>query len=316
MVIEIMTAANAITAVAQTPTTIALIGNGIKAARGTVAMRTNKTGTDGKVDGAANSAAEVMIVVVPVVAVTTVVSNTAAAGMADAHPAAAGHQHARTLGASFEQQLLGASGHGDVEAKLLVELKVDVVASGEVTPHVLTEALTAVLERSGVSAEEIDLCVIPEGNAGYMVVELEEAGLLTPEWVALKDKIYENLTWVGATGSAAVPIALDDAWKNGRMKTGDKVMVLTGTVTEWKWTNPHVWIILSVDEGNGGKVQWAIEGRTPGQLVRAGWSKTILKPGDTITVDFSPAKDGSRTGLLTRVRRPDGSVVGQAPPAQ
>jgi hypothetical protein len=96
---------------------------------------------------------------------------------------------------------------------------------------------------------------------------------------------------------------------------GDKVMVLTGTVMEWKWTNPHVWIILSVDE-NGDKVQWAIEGRTPGQLVRAGWSKTILKPGDTITVDFSPAKDGSRTGLLTRVRRPDGTVVGQqAPPA-
>jgi hypothetical protein len=96
---------------------------------------------------------------------------------------------------------------------------------------------------------------------------------------------------------------------------GDKVVVLTGTVIEWKWTNPHVWIILSVDEGNG-KVEWAIEGRTPGQLVRAGWSKTTLKPGETITVDFSPAKDGSRTGLLTRVRRPDGTVVGQqAPPA-
>jgi hypothetical protein len=97
---------------------------------------------------------------------------------------------------------------------------------------------------------------------------------------------------------------------------GDKVMVLTGTVMEWKWTNPHVWIILSVDDGKGAKVEWAIEGRTPGQLVRAGWSKTTLKAGDTITVDFSPAKDGSRTGLLTRVRRPDGTVVGQqAPPA-
>ncbi len=97
---------------------------------------------------------------------------------------------------------------------------------------------------------------------------------------------------------------------------GDKVMVLKGTVTEWKWTNPHVWIFLSVDDGNGRKVQWEIEGRTPGQLIRAGWSKTILKTGDTITVDFSPAKDGSRTGLLTRVIRADGTVLGQqAPPA-
>jgi hypothetical protein len=97
---------------------------------------------------------------------------------------------------------------------------------------------------------------------------------------------------------------------------GDKVMVLKGTVTEWKWTNPHVWIFLSVDDGNGGKVQWEIEGRTPGQLVRAGWSRTILKPGETITVDFSPAKDGSRTGLLTRVLRADGTVVGQQQPGQ
>jgi hypothetical protein len=97
---------------------------------------------------------------------------------------------------------------------------------------------------------------------------------------------------------------------------GDKVMVLKGTVTEWKWTNPHVWIVLSVDDGNGGNVQWEIEGRTPGQLIRAGWSRTILKPGDTVTVDFSPAKDGSRTGLLTRVTRSDGTVIGQqAPPA-
>jgi plastocyanin len=97
---------------------------------------------------------------------------------------------------------------------------------------------------------------------------------------------------------------------------GDKVTVLTGTVIEWKWTNPHVWIILSVDDGKGGKTQWAIEGRTPGQLVRAGWSKTTLKTGETITVDFSPAKDGSLTGLLTRVRRADGTVVGEpAPPA-
>ena len=97
---------------------------------------------------------------------------------------------------------------------------------------------------------------------------------------------------------------------------GDKVMVLRGTVTEWKWMNPHVWIFLSVDDGTGGRVQWEIEGRTPGQLIRAGWSKTTLTAGETITVDFSPAKDGTRTGLLTRVRRADGTPVGQqAPPA-
>ena len=85
----------------------------------------------------------------------------------------------------------------------------------------LTEALCDVLARSGVSAEAIDVCIIPEGNAGYMVEELKEAGLLTPEWLALEGKIFENLALVGATGSAAVPLALDYAWKTGRVKPGD-----------------------------------------------------------------------------------------------
>lgn len=97
---------------------------------------------------------------------------------------------------------------------------------------------------------------------------------------------------------------------------GDKVVVLKGTVTEWKWSNPHVWIYLSVDDEKGGKADWAIEGRTPGQLLRSGWSKSSLKIGDVITIDFSPAKDGTRTGLLTRVTRADGTVLGQGPAAQ
>ena len=85
------------------------------------------------------------------------------------------------------------------------------------------------------AAEDIDVCVIPEGNAGYMVEELKAAGLLTPEWLALEGKIIENLTEVGATGSAAVPLALDDAWKKNRIKRGDKVMVLAIETSKWKY---------------------------------------------------------------------------------
>ena len=94
----------------------------------------------------------------------------------------------------------------------------------------------------------------------------------------------------------------------------EKVVVLKGTVTEWRWTNPHVWIFLSVDDGNGGKAAWAIEGRPPGVLARSGWSKNTFKPGDTITVDFSPARDGSRSGLASRVTLADGTVLSQVSP--
>jgi hypothetical protein len=94
----------------------------------------------------------------------------------------------------------------------------------------------------------------------------------------------------------------------------EKVVVLKGTVTQWLWTNPHVWIHLSVDDGKGGKTDWAIEGRPPGILARSGWSKNSFKVGDTITVDFSPARDGSPSGLATRVTLADGTVLGQATP--
>ncbi len=94
----------------------------------------------------------------------------------------------------------------------------------------------------------------------------------------------------------------------------ETVVVLKGTVTQWLWTNPHVWIFLSVDDGTGSTTEWEIEGRPPGVLARSGWSRNIFKIGDTITVDFSPAKDGTHTGLATRVTLADGTVLSQVSP--
>jgi hypothetical protein len=95
----------------------------------------------------------------------------------------------------------------------------------------------------------------------------------------------------------------------------NKIVTLTGVVTEFRWVNPHTWIGLSVDDGKGAKTVWAIEGRAPGVLARAGWSRSSMKVGDTVTVDFSPAKDGSKTGLVARVTKSDGTILANAPPA-
>lgn len=114
-----------------------------------------------------------------------------------------------------------------------VQLRVDFSASARWTPHVLDEALRGVLQATGVEAASIDLCLIPEGNTAYLRAELEQAGLLTPEWLALQGKICENLALVGNTGSAAVPLALDHAWKTGRVKSGDRVMLLAMESSKW-----------------------------------------------------------------------------------
>ena len=92
-----------------------------------------------------------------------------------------------------------------------------------------------------------------------------------------------------------------------------KVVTVTGVVKEFKWANPHTWIGLTVDDGKGGKVEWALEGRAPGILGRAGWDRTVLKAGEKVTVHMSPAKDGSHTGIIARVTKEDGTILGNNP---
>jgi hypothetical protein len=94
----------------------------------------------------------------------------------------------------------------------------------------------------------------------------------------------------------------------------ETVLTATGTVKEWQWSNPHTWLIMDVDDGKGGKAEWAMEGRAPGVLLRAGWSRSVLKPGDKVTVHYSPSKDGSKVGMIARVTLPDGKILPNAPP--
>jgi hypothetical protein len=56
-----------------------------------------------------------------------------------------------------------------------------------------------------------------------------------------------------------------------------------------------------------------VEGRPPGILGRAGWSSTILRPGEQVTVHASPAKNGDPEGIIARVTKADGTVLGNAP---
>ena len=88
-----------------------------------------------------------------------------------------------------------------------------------------------------------------------------------------------------------------------------KVITVTGVVREFQWVNPHTWLHLTVNDGKGGKVVWVAEGRAPGILLRAGWTRSSLKAGETVTVDMSPAKDGTLTSIIARVTKADGTIL-------
>jgi hypothetical protein len=90
-----------------------------------------------------------------------------------------------------------------------------------------------------------------------------------------------------------------------------KTVSMTGTVKEFEWTNPHVWLRVMVnDQASGKPLQWAIEMGAPGQQSRVGWKPDSVKPGDKVTVTIHPLKDGSRGGQFITAMLPNGSILG------
>jgi hypothetical protein len=75
-----------------------------------------------------------------------------------------------------------------------------------------------------------------------------------------------------------------------------KPLKLTGTITKFEWTNPHAWFYIDVKSDDGSVTNWGFEMNSPNMLLRNGWTRNSLKPGDVITVEAFGARDGSRIG--------------------
>jgi hypothetical protein len=78
-------------------------------------------------------------------------------------------------------------------------------------------------------------------------------------------------------------------------------ITLTGTVTKVEWTNPHVWFYLDVKDPGGKVTNWGMEMGGPNGLLRAGWTRNSMKPGDVVTVDGFKARSGNPIGNATSV---------------
>lgn len=89
----------------------------------------------------------------------------------------------------------------------------------------------------------------------------------------------------------------------------DKPLTLEGTVVQWEMINPHGWITLDVAGPDGKTSRWMIETSNPNGLMRLGWTKNSLKPGDMITVEAYQAKDGSDTANAARITLADGRKI-------
>ncbi len=90
----------------------------------------------------------------------------------------------------------------------------------------------------------------------------------------------------------------------------ERLLIQTGTVKEFEWTNPHVWLHIMAPDASGKQVEWSFEMQAVAQATTGGWRSDIVKPGDKMSVEFHPLKDGSRGGELVAATLPDGKRLG------
>ena len=86
-------------------------------------------------------------------------------------------------------------------------------------------------------------------------------------------------------------------------------ITLRGVVTKVEWTNPHAYIYLDVKDENGKVVNWGMEGYPPNTLTRTGFTRHIVKEGDTITITGYRARDNATRAAAREVTTADGGKV-------
>jgi hypothetical protein len=115
---------------------------------------------------------------------------------------------------------------------------------------------------------------------------------------------FATLATLLATGAALAhhsPIVFDRT----------RQVTLTGTVTEFRWGNPHSWIHIDVADADGKVSNWGVEMDPASHLARAGWRASTLKPGDKVSVVVYPLRNDEKGGQYRSITLPDGKTLGE-----
>lgn len=105
--------------------------------------------------------------------------------------------------------------------------------------------------------------------------------------------------------SAAMPVSAHHSWP----VSFDRLVTVKGTVTEFKWSNPHPMMTIEVQANDGKTEKWQIGGPAINRMEANGWNKTTVKPGDVITGIGYQFTDGEKILRLERVIMPDGKEL-------
>jgi hypothetical protein len=90
--------------------------------------------------------------------------------------------------------------------------------------------------------------------------------------------------------------------------TGKKV-TMQATVTEWIWANPHCFLKFDVADEAGMVRHWIAETSNPPDMINRGWARNSFKPGEKVTVEIEPVKNGSPVGRVLQVTLASGKIL-------
>lgn len=128
---------------------------------------------------------------------------------------------------------------------------------------------------------------------------------------AVRNKI---LGAIGALTLAAMPI-LASAHHSSAMFDQSRSLTLQGIVQEFRWTNPHASIQVSIKGQEGRDEQWSVEMSSPEFLARAGWQPGTLKTGDAVRLVIHPMRDDTKAGYYVSGTGPRGPLINDPAPA-
>ena len=112
------------------------------------------------------------------------------------------------------------------------------------------------------------------------------------------------LTLVVAAGSALAHHSAPVFYKV------DERITVSGTVSEFRFSNPHAILKFEVVTESGETQHWTAETTSPSILRRRGWSQSSFVAGEKVKLEGMPSIDGSYLMRITRAFREDGTEIG------
>lgn len=101
-----------------------------------------------------------------------------------------------------------------------------------------------------------------------------------------------------------------DAHHSMAMFDQSREVVISGTVREFQWSNPHAYIQVVGEDAQGREVEWSLEMGAPMYLYARGWRPRTLRPGQEVQARIYPLRNGRPGGVVLDVSDAEGKQIG------